>query len=73
MTPFNAQIYGFGRVKPAPEEPETPRWIAHVVYWGPYGRREEVFEFDEFSELGDLIEAGEDWTQIYSFEIVYNL
>lgn len=44
------------------------RWKARVFYSTP--RQTKTLNFDEFHELGDMIEDGPDWNEIERIEVV---
>lgn len=47
----------------------SKRWKAEVVYRRDGGPEVKVYEFEEFEELGELIENGPHWGTISSFEV----
>lgn len=48
------------------------RWTAHVYYKnGAYPS--DRYDFDEYDELGELVERGPDWAHINRIIIHYNL
>lgn len=44
----------------------NPRWTATVIFTD---KSEDIFDFDEFVELGDWIESGQAWRLIESISI----
>ena len=46
---------------------QTKRWQAIIQYQGENAPR--VTQFEEFDELGDIVELGPDWSLIAHFEV----
>jgi len=52
--------------------PVVHRWLATLRYQDRTGRvTTELFDFDEFTELGDFLEAFVDWRMLLTCDFVY--
>lgn len=53
----------------APIEEKPPRWIANINYRFDNGTRGVLIGFEEFPDLGEVIEQGPHWDSVVSINI----
>lgn len=54
---------------PAPTEEKPPRWIANINYRFDEGVRGILIGFEEFSDLGEVIEQGPHWDSVVDITV----
>jgi hypothetical protein len=53
----------------APTEEKPPRWIAQINYRFDNGIRGVLIGFEEFGDLGEVIEQGPHWDSVVSINV----
>jgi hypothetical protein len=53
----------------APTEDKPPRWIAQINYRFDNGIRGVLIGFEEFGDLGEVIEQGPHWDSVVSINV----
>lgn len=52
-----------------PQEDAPPRWIANITYRFEEGIRGVLIGFEEFADLGEVIEQGPHWDSVVGINI----